>query len=239
MKNQYFGDLNDYRKYSLLRHLSGAGSLRIAVCWMLTADDGRTDGSLIRYLCQPDRWRRYDPELFDSLNACFQAASSRDLQWAESRGLIPGAVYYSSLLADGAESRSEYFHGVRRIARGCDVLFFDPDNGIAVQSVPYGRRGSAKYLYEEELASACACGCSVLVFQHFPRVSRDPYIRELSQRILRITGASELLVFQTPAVLYLLISQGRHRLQLLERSGNVAERWGSQIRCTRWIRPRD
>ena len=39
MKNQYFGDINDYRKYGLLRILSTYGPIKTAVCWMLTPDD--------------------------------------------------------------------------------------------------------------------------------------------------------------------------------------------------------
>jgi hypothetical protein len=44
MKNQYFGDINDYHKYGLLRQLGKGGQLTTAVCWMLTPDDGRSDG---------------------------------------------------------------------------------------------------------------------------------------------------------------------------------------------------
>ncbi len=36
MKHQYVGDINDYRKYALLRALSAGGANRIGVCWMLT-----------------------------------------------------------------------------------------------------------------------------------------------------------------------------------------------------------
>ena len=39
MKNQYFGDINDYRKYGLIRLLTGAGQLKTAVCWMLAPGD--------------------------------------------------------------------------------------------------------------------------------------------------------------------------------------------------------
>jgi hypothetical protein len=41
MKDQYFADINDYRKYGLLRIL-GEG-LRVGVCWMLTKPDGSGD----------------------------------------------------------------------------------------------------------------------------------------------------------------------------------------------------
>jgi hypothetical protein len=43
MKDQYFGDVNDYLKYGLLRCFAEAG-WRVGVCWMLTPDDGGRDG---------------------------------------------------------------------------------------------------------------------------------------------------------------------------------------------------
>jgi len=39
MKNQYFGDINDYRKYGLLRGLSNKGEISTLVCWMLTENE--------------------------------------------------------------------------------------------------------------------------------------------------------------------------------------------------------
>jgi hypothetical protein len=61
MKNQCFGDINDYRKYGLLRCLSGQGAMHTADCWMLTAGDGSGDGGHTRYLCSPSKWRAYGP----------------------------------------------------------------------------------------------------------------------------------------------------------------------------------
>lgn len=43
MKNQYAGDINDFRKYAILRALATCG-FRVTVCWMLTPDDGGPDG---------------------------------------------------------------------------------------------------------------------------------------------------------------------------------------------------
>jgi hypothetical protein len=50
MKDQYFGDVNDYRKYGLLRALSSVTRLPIGVCWLLTGPDSRSDGEFRRYL---------------------------------------------------------------------------------------------------------------------------------------------------------------------------------------------
>ena len=64
MKVQYFGDVNDYRKYALLRLLAAAG-FTIGINWHLTPDDDGADGNKRDYLAKPDKWRGYDPELFD------------------------------------------------------------------------------------------------------------------------------------------------------------------------------
>lgn len=50
MKEQYVGDISDYRKYALLRALSAGGANRIGVCWMLTPSDGSSDGNKLGYL---------------------------------------------------------------------------------------------------------------------------------------------------------------------------------------------
>ncbi len=43
MKDQYFGDLNDYMKYAILREFEMAG-LRLALHWMWTPNDRSNDG---------------------------------------------------------------------------------------------------------------------------------------------------------------------------------------------------
>ncbi len=77
MKLQYLGDVNDYRKYSLLRYLSDRGQFKIGVCWMLTADDAGRDGRKIGYLDQPDVWRGADPELFDLMQGIVGTSGQR------------------------------------------------------------------------------------------------------------------------------------------------------------------
>jgi hypothetical protein len=67
MKNQYFGDINDYRKYGLLRALQSTGDGSLLVAWMLTPDDGGRDERFRAYLDDPDTWAKYDPDLFVGL----------------------------------------------------------------------------------------------------------------------------------------------------------------------------
>jgi hypothetical protein len=57
VKNQYLGDINDYRKYGLLRALTNGGEIKTAICWMLTPDDRRGGSGFIGCLEQEHTWR--------------------------------------------------------------------------------------------------------------------------------------------------------------------------------------
>jgi hypothetical protein len=105
MKDQYFGDINDYRKYGLLRVLAAASGLRVGICWLLTPEDSSNDGDLRAYLTQPGKWRRYDPELYDTLRRLLHDGVDRSVRYAREWGLVPGADYFDPLLCDGVEAR--------------------------------------------------------------------------------------------------------------------------------------
>jgi hypothetical protein len=229
VKNQYFGDINDYRKYGLLRLLSAGGEITIAVCWMLTTDDARTDGRLIKYLEQPEKWRSFDKVLFDHLRELVLGQNLRDVRGMETAAILPSSRFAPGLLPDDAEGRAKYFETFMDIARDCDLIFFDPDNGIEVKSKRYGRKGSSKYVYWQELIEYFSAGHSLLVYQHFPRVKREWFIETKARELARETAAREVYSFRTPNVLFLLAPQDRHRQFFLERSRQVVEVWGSQI----------
>jgi hypothetical protein len=235
VKNQYFGDINDYRKYGLLRILSHKGDVRTAVCWMLTADDDFGHGALTDYLQDPDRWRAFDPELFDSLVQCLAEPDNRHVEWAEASGILPSAGFFPRLLTDNTNERQEYFRQFLDVAHSCDLVFFDPDNGLEVKSKPYGRKDSCKYLYWRELSEAYRSGHSVLVYQHFRREKRDQFIEELSARICEETGAAEIVSFRTAHVVFLLAPQPHHLDYFRTRRKEAAQEWVSQIRVAHHV----
>ena len=83
MKVQYFGDVNDYRKFTLLRALAEVGQFKIGVCWMLTEADNSGYGDKRSYQRQPEKWRAFDPPLYDALVRVPAAPTITDLQRVE------------------------------------------------------------------------------------------------------------------------------------------------------------
>jgi hypothetical protein len=143
MKDQYVGDINDYRKYGLLRAIIHASGLRLLVAWMLTPDDGGNDGNFVTYLQSPDRWSRHDPNLFAKLKELL-AHEKRQVSLIENSGLLLDAKYYASHVPDTASGRSSWFNSLDKQAQESDFVFLDPDNGLEVKSKPYGRKNSSK-----------------------------------------------------------------------------------------------
>lgn len=229
MKNQYFGDVNDYCKYGLLRALTGRSRLSLAVCWTLTPDDGRTDGRFTEYLCQPDPWRASDPDLYDVLYDAVVVQGQRDVGAVARAGLLPGARLYDLLLPDDAAGRERYFCAFWKMAKGCDLVFFDPDNGMEVKSRRYGRRDSSKYLYWHELVRAYTSGHSVLVYQHFPRVQRNAFVARLAQEMGERTGARVVVSIRTSRVVYFLLVQ-EQMIETVELAVEVVDQtWPEQF----------
>jgi len=230
MKDQYFGDINDYRKYGLLRTLSDSGKLRVGVCWMLTAPDGRADGQFRNYLSEPMRYRSFDFQLFDALKPCLTDPSKRCVTLAETAKIIPNGIFHPTILTDNRGDRSTYFSDFASLSAECELVFLDPDNGLEVSSVGKGHKDSCKYVYWDELQQIYGAGKSLLVYQHFCRIKRDVFISNLADRARKRLGAREIITFRTPHVLFLLIPQQAHEETLRRQSRVVADVWSSQIK---------
>lgn len=230
MKNQYFGDINDYRKYSLLRLLSGFGKIATAVCWMLTPDDLRPDGHRIQYLREPEKWRKFDPAVFDLLRNQVIQRERRKVDSIQKDELFPNCLFYSAIIQDDSEQREKFVSNFLKFAKNSKLVFFDPDNGIEVKSVPYGRKNSSKYVYYSEVQRTFKNGHSILIYQHLPPKSRVSLASSLGQRLAETTNANRIYLYWTQFVLFFLIAQSHIVSHVEEANKKIALIWSDQIR---------
>ena len=231
MKAQYFGDVNDYRKFALLRLLAEVGGFRIGVCWMLTEPDDSGQGAKREYLKRPDDWRAFDPSVFDVLKAVPDNPALADLQRVEREGLIPQATHFEAMTPEKKADRADW-HGVCLEAfAGADLAFFDPDNGLEVASRPRGRKHSNKYAFVDELAEHYRAGRSILLYQHYPRDKpRAEVTARACERLEAAMPGATTRTLTTPFAAFLLATRPAHQ-ERLEGCRNEAERrgWTSQF----------
>ena len=211
MKNQYFGDINDYRKYGLLRAIVRASGLRTLVAWMLTPDDQRADGNFVSYLEDSAKWARYDPDLFRHLKEMLSPGATRHVGLMESTSLLSGAKYFSSVVPDSAKDRSAWFLSLLEQSQGRELVFLDPDNGLEIKSRPYGRKYSSKYLFWREVEALWSSGKSLLIYQHFTREKRTHFIGRKLDELRRSAPRSLVEAFTTPRVVFFLALQPAHK----------------------------
>jgi len=232
MKNKSFGDINDYKKYGILRILSDSGKIRTGVCWMLTEDNNENDGKFTSYLEKPTKWRKYDPLLFDALHYSLNTVNTRNVEAAEELKLIDNTYYFTKVLQHKNPEREEYFNDFDTNAANCDLIFFDPDNGIEVNSCPSGRKNSPKYLYWEEIIKCYEAGHSLLIYQHFPRIERKLFISQISENIKAKLDVDTVINFQTSNVLFIFIPQTNMKEYYLENSRKVEHTWKDEIKLS-------
>lgn len=229
MKNQYFGDVNDYHKYGLLRVLQSSGRGSLLVAWMLTPDDGSSDGRDRAYLEQPAKWRPCDPELFDGLSSLLGSAARPCVSTIERSSLLPGAAFFSTVVPEARPEREAWRERLLHAAAGADLVFVDPDVGIEVRGKHAGRRHSSKYVMWVEIEGLWQAGSSVLVYQHFPREARKPFAERVAGELRARTGARFVEGLRTPRVLFLLAAQTRHEQVFREAIATLSDRWCGRI----------
>jgi hypothetical protein len=225
VKVQYFGDVNDYRKYALLRMLAKSGGFKIGVCWMLTPADERRDGGKRSYAEHPAQWRAFDPDLFDLLAAVKAKPELTDLLRIESEGLIPGAIFVNEIVPDSRSERTAFHQSGLSAFNGCDLAFFDPDNGLEGRSLRKGRKSSSKFVFRDEISDHCAAGRSVLFYQHYPHEPRQTFLSKIAGKVSEALPDATIWFFQTAHAVFVLITRPEHAQRAKAVAAEISEKW--------------
>ena len=229
MKDQYTGDINDYRKYGLLRVLQEVTGLRLGINWLKTPDDVRTDGEFRTYLNQPQKFKKYDPLLFDQLQSSIKTKRDRKIENIIKTGILGDALSFVSIVPDGVNGRQEHLQSGMEYLHNADIIFFDPDNGVEVKSVPYGRKNSSKYIYLNELAEYYQRGHSLLIYQHFPRAKREIFIKDMVSEFRARLNCQTVLSKSSAHVVFFLIGHKKHALPYVKIKETLEKRWNDQF----------
>lgn len=187
MKAQYVGDIGDFGKVLLLKHLARLG-FKIGVNWEMTRDDDGPDGNHRDYVyyrgvhclccCDIELLAGIAP-LAIMLRGQRRIGDLEDLI----RTFSPGAVFYNEFFDDGGKREMRSREAFERLTgREIDLVFIDPDNGLAD-----GRPISAKHIYLKELESYWNRRKSLLIYHHLPqRRPAEPVIGRWAQELRKL-----------------------------------------------------
>lgn len=210
MKNQYFGDINDFRKYIILSAISQQTGFPICFVWMLTPNDGSPDGEKREYLDFSAQWRPLNRAMFDFLEKHNVPPDQRSVAVMQQAPGFRDATFVNAMLSRNPLEQAAYFAQVRDVAGPKDVLFFDPDNGSEAPSVPRCHRKSNKHLYWQDLCPLYAAGHSVIIYQHFPHITHNTFTRQTMQALETRLKPSTAFSIRTTHVLFLVAAQPAH-----------------------------
>ena len=183
MQDRYAGDAGDFSKLGLLRALAPR---RAGIVWYRVPNEAHNgDGKHVRYLEHPERFRAFDPELFDAL---------RDVARAEPRTtasilprVAPSWVSFDERVPQG-DARAAWVERAAAAVAGCDVVCLDPDNGLLPASVRAGSRLACKYATDAEVARL-AGDATLVVYQHLHRAApADVQAARFRDRLAAATG---------------------------------------------------
>ncbi|MGC1297931.1 MAG: hypothetical protein WA869_23100 [Alloacidobacterium sp.] len=246
MQNRYVGDVGDYGKYALLRQLCGSDKcrfIRLAVVWCLFPDETfNNDGKHISYL----RSREFvdlDPDLYKALNSIVSLGRRHVSSIAELGCLPRSTVFFTQLVSVPEDLRAGRIQRVRHRddwlreclcqTQDCELVFFDPDNGLEVASVPKHHPKAGKYIYWNELVPFWNRGNTLLIYHHLNRTA--PAALQINSLKLRFAS-----VFDRAAIVPLVFRRGSSRVfWLVHRSdvlGQELEQRAAHLLNTGWSR---
>lgn len=245
MQNRYAADVGDFGKFGLLRALAGVvGSgdgarLSVGVVWyrpsVETGPPG--DGSKRAY---PDISRRQpyeecDPELFARLQEI--SDTDRKLTAIGDSGILGGdpADFYNRAIEvperhwsrdKRRDTRADWWEQALECVEDKQIVFLDPDNGLAPGSVPATRKAATKYAYlQEEIASLLALDRApvIVVYHHLGRsfkgrpATHPEQMRKWAAKLrdeLELAEEPEILWYRrgTARAYFVLLESGDHRI---------------------------
>lgn len=211
MKNQYFGDRNDYFKYDLLISLAGQlATQKLSVIWMLTENDRSGSGQMIDYGKGAG-----DTGLYRFLQKSLKEGVRNVIRLDE---YFKEAGYEFEYYPYGAErpflhrDRAAYFDGIPRENLDNAVVFMDPDNGLEVKSI--GDGNGDRYVTHNDVAAIYnrMGNTSILViYQHLPRVHRKLFLYSTFSRLVEKLDCSMPVSIRDNLISFIIFAKTKQR----------------------------
>jgi hypothetical protein len=239
MRLEYICDVGDFGKYAFLTALA-ANDLSLGVVWYLNVcSESNNDSSFINY----ESLRSCDPCLYEKLLTI--RGRNRSLEAVESSAVLPEkTLFYREPLpftekpcsspdkrAHGASRRQQWVEGAFTALSTADLVFLDPDNGLAGMRIkPYSRK-SPKYAFMDEVKGWLSRKKSVVLYQHQQRRPLEQQTVRQLEELRTLGGLGWAVTFHRMAarIYFVLPASDEFRARLMERTmAFLNTEWGTK-----------
>jgi hypothetical protein len=189
--------VGDFGKYALLNAVASSGLRLGVVLYLNEFEEGNSDGKFISF----DHLRTLDSRLCENLRLI--RTSKRHLSQIHSGGILPAdTVFFENALPrpehpcysperrDTEQRRRKHWfeHAVKAMS-ATQLVFLDPDNGLAPNGLRTHSTRACKYAFESEVNTLVASGRSVIVYQHQGR--NGTFEHQVRRSMLRFAGVAK------------------------------------------------
>ena len=243
MRDNYVGDVGDFANNGLLRWLGGMREVppptqrpELGIVWYYNRHpEQNQEGNIL----PAKELRECDPELFDQLlhlrdnNGTVQGIIGSDIL---PRGTLSFDTEIPIVQRNTLELRQHWLECAIEATQYSQIVFVNPDNGLAGRTKHPHHQQGYKYATIEELRNFTCRGKSLVLYHHSSQGRYAPErIRDLSSRLRRGLGlhVRSLWFHRGTARFYFIAIQPVHRDYLDERLRSFSRsRWCTVPRFT-------
>lgn len=198
VQNKYSGDIGDFSKFMLLKHVIGSSFGNTGIVWYTHPNEvHNNDGKHIAYLKNPD-YRNADPDLVERLKQVVdhQERNEKGIKFLEHFVLPSSSQSYSDFVPLKEEARDSWLDRALDQMNKCPVVILDPDNGLEPEK-PTKSRKPRKYVFEKEIIRFFRKSRILILYQHFTRNGTHPLqIKLCKERLTEIIPESKILAMR-------------------------------------------
>ena len=259
MQDRFVGDIGDFGKYGLLNFICGNDDtskeiFRLGINWYFYQPEPNDKemkldhGKFIKYLKpskeNDEEFKICDPNLYCELQKIVDA-NKRKVAEIEKINILPsGTVFFNKRVSyndiKGSENRLSYreswIEQSLNMLASCNLIFYDPDNGIETGSIKKYHKKAGKYVFYDEISKYYDKGKSLIIYNHRSREIIDNYLqrfRKIPERNAVNTKIYYLRFHRFNVRDYVFITQQEHEeILLLKVEKLLSSEWGRQRHFT-------
>lgn len=222
MQETWVGNVGDFGKFALLRHL--IDGRRLAICWYQTKrqSTGLQQEKYFGYLNRPGEFRHLAPEVFDALKQIVAESPSERgrIRALETSGLVKGALFHSRAVPERTSLRDFWTRELVDSVNEADFVFLDPDNGIQ------GKRLTPKHVALHEIAALRREDRVLVIGQR--QAGQHSQAKFLADRMWSI-GCRRIELIRFRLVSSRLYVIADHNGSVSDRIASFARKWGNWV----------